>query len=225
MITHDELREEMIAQMDAGLLRPKDVQDALHLPSARVSEMRGRRRRIQQHEMPILAELLGLVEGARNQIGKIARTVQVKHLGNVAQGLWMDQSYYHDDDVEYVPFDMRPGDAVNADELFAVTPIGKSMNLRFPEGMQLICRRIPFTDNVLRSGEYVIVERRNHDLTEMTCKRMEIDGDGVFWLHSESDQPEFKEPWLIGKPDHEDHSDIEISVIGKVIRGVIDYEN
>jgi len=109
-------------------------------------------------------------------------------------------------------------------DLFSVTPRGKSMNQRFRDpGIRLICHRIPFTDAVYQSGDLVIVERQAHDLCELTCKRVEIDGDGVFWLHSESDDAEFAEPWRIGKPDNGSHHDAEIRVIAKVLRGVIDY--
>ena len=59
---------------------------------------------------------------------------------------------------------------------------------------------------------------------EITVKRLEIDDEGVFWLHSESDDDKYQEPWRIGKPDENHHDDIEIRVLGKVIRAVMDYE-
>lgn len=50
MLTHDEILDELISQLDAGKLRPKQVADVLGLPSSRVAEMRKRTRRIQQRQ-------------------------------------------------------------------------------------------------------------------------------------------------------------------------------
>lgn len=98
------------------------------------------------------------------------------------------------------------------------------MNLRFKPGTLLICRRIPFGSGQYRSGSLVIAERTAHDLREMTCKVLRIDEDGVYWLHSESDQPQFQEPWRVGRPDEDHHVDHEIAVIAKVVREVIDHD-
>lgn len=223
MVSHDEILAELIRQLDAKTIRVKDVAAKLVIAPTRVTEMRHGRRRIQPQEMQALARLLGLEgkEGALAQ-SKIARTIQIKHLGKVAQGVWLEQSFAEPDGFETVSYDMRPGDPGPAD-LFAVTPEGLSMNQVFPPGIQLICRRVPFGFGELRSGDLVVVERTNHDLREMTCKRLYIDTDGVYWLRSESDQPQFQDPWKVGKPDQDMHVDTEITVIGKVMRGVIDY--
>ena len=98
------------------------------------------------------------------------------------------------------------------------------MNLVFPPGIRLICRRVPYGLQELRAGDLVVVERTSHELRELTCKRLVIDEDGVYWLKAESDHPQFQNPWRIGKPDEDHHADVEVTVIGKVIRGVIDYE-
>lgn len=60
MLGHHEIREEMIRQLDAEKIRPKDVADRLKIPSARVAEMRRRDRRVQHDELKPLSELLGL---------------------------------------------------------------------------------------------------------------------------------------------------------------------
>jgi phage repressor protein C with HTH and peptisase S24 domain len=62
MLSHHEIREEMIRQLDAEIIRPKEVADALGIPSSRVAEMRNRTRRVQHGEMESLARLLGMAE-------------------------------------------------------------------------------------------------------------------------------------------------------------------
>lgn len=223
MITHDELLAELVRQLDDGRLRPKTVADALGLPSSRVAEMRRRARRIQQREMPIVAALLGLTGDTISGETRIARTVKIPHLGRVAQGIWLEETSFDPEHRQFVDYDMAPGDP-SADHLFSVTPEGKSMNLAFPAGMKLICRRVPFGNGTFRSGDFVIVERTAHDLREMTCKQVEVDESGTYWLRSLSDQPQFQEPWRIGAPDSNHHDDMEIRIIGKVIRGVLDFE-
>ena len=63
-------------------------------------------------------------------------------------------------------------------------------------------------------------ERTAHDLRELTCKRIEIDQEGNYWLHSESDDPRFAEPWFIGRPDNGHFTDMEVVIEGRVIRAV-----
>ena len=153
----------------------------------------------------------------------IDREKVVPHLGEVAQGIWLERSFAGPERAEYVPYDRRAGDPA-AIVLFSVTPKGKSMNLRFRDpGVRLICHRTPFAVMAYQSGDLVIVERQAHDLCEMTCKRVDIDGEGVFWLRSESDDPAFSEPWRIGAAGDGSDQDVNIQIIAKVLRGEIDY--
>ena len=98
------------------------------------------------------------------------------------------------------------------------------MNLRFLPGTQLICRKVPFGSGKYRSGDYVIAQRTNHELVELTVKRLEVDSHGIYWLHSESTDDRYKEPWKIGRPDEGHHDDTETSILAKVIRAVQDFE-
>lgn len=220
MLGHDEILAELVRQLDARMIKAKDVAIKLAIAPARVTEMRKGERRLQPREMPIVAAMLGMSE--QPQALKAVRSVQIPHLGKVAQGVWLEQSYADPENQEYVAYDMEPGDP-GPDQLFSVTPEGLSMNLIFPPGIKLICRRVPFGFGQFKSGDLVIVERMAHDLCEMTCKQVVIDDDGIFWLRSRSDQPQFQEPIRIGKPNNGHHLDTEIRIIGKVIRGVIDY--
>lgn len=225
VLTHEEIRSELIRQIDAGKVKQVDVARKLAIAPARVAEMRKLERRVQQDEMPVLATLLGLSDERPKKERPVEETARIPHWGKVAQGLWLEQSFHSPDpdDLEFVPYDRVRGDP-EATDLFAVTPEGTSMKDRFPLGTNLICRRIPFGTGSIAPGDYVIVEREAHDLREMTCKRVEMDDDGVYWLHSETDDDRFKEPWRIGRPNNGLFTDNEVRVIGKVIRAVQDYE-
>ena len=224
MLSHDQIRDELIRQIEARAVKQADIAAALCVAPARITEIKSGTRRIQPHEMSILAERLGMTETNGLSPARIQSTYAIPHLGKVAQGVWLEQSYADPDRPEFVDYDRAPGDP-GPEMLFAVTPEGLSMNRLFPPGLKLICRRVPFGVSQVKSGDLVIVEREAHDLREMTCKRFSVDEDGVNWLKSESDQPQFQEPWRIGGPDDGHYVDGEIRIIGKVIRGVLDFSN
>lgn len=222
MLTADDIREELIRQLDSKKVSGVQVARALSIATARVTEMKKRDRQVQQKEMQPLAALLGMVDAAP-RVTEVQSVTPVQNWGKVAQGVWLEQSEIDPDDVTFVAYDRLPGDTAPL-ELFAVTPEGSSMNQLFMPGTQLICRKIGGTDEWMLDGNLVIAERTNHDLREMTCKRVRRDGQGRFWLHSESDDPRFAEPWLVGKRGDGEHTDIEVRVIGKVIRAVQNFE-
>lgn len=93
------------------------------------------------------------------------------------------------------------------------------MELAFQPGSYLECISTQGSGIQPRPGDLVIVERVAHDLTEMTCKRLDV-LDGEWILRCESTQPEFQEVIRIGKPDVEHYGDDEIRVIGIVVRSV-----
>ncbi len=222
MLSAVEIREELIRQLDAKTVTGAGVAKALNIAPARVTEMRKRERRVQQEEMQPLALLLGMVE-REPTLTQVQSVTPVQNWGKVAQGVWLEQTEIDPDDVTFVAYDRLPGDTAPV-ELFAVTPEGASMNQAFMPGVQLICRRIGGTDEWLLDGDYVIAERSNHDLRELTCKRVRKDDRGRFWLHSESSDDRFAQPWLIGGNGDGEHTDIEVRVIGKVIRAVQNFE-
>jgi len=222
MLTADQIRDELICQLDAGLIKGADVARALCIAPARITEMRNEKRRVQQSEMAPLAELLGMTEKGASET-KIESVYKIANLGKVAQGVWLEEDSIEPDEQQTVFYDRMRGDPPPVD-LFAVTPEGSSMNQCFLPGTQLICRRVPFGSSDYKPGDYVIAERKAHDLVEMTVKRLEIDNDGNYSLHAESDDERYKQPWPIGKPDRDQHDDQEIRIIAKVIRAVRDFE-
>lgn len=224
MLSHDEIREEMIRQIDEKIVKGRDVAAVLNIAPARITEIKNGARRIQPNEMPVLARYLGMIDGPPKAPRRIESTHQIPHLGKVAQGVWLEQSFADPDQQEFVDYDREPGDP-GIDALFAVTPEGQSMAKIFPPGMKLICRRVPFGWVQVKSRDLVIVERHAHELREMTCKRLIVDDQGVYWLESESFDPAFLEPWRVGRPSEEHYDDGEIRIIGKVIRGVLNFSN
>lgn len=223
MLTHDQIREELIRQLETGAVAASTVARHLNIAPARVTEMRKRLRKVQQAEMPKLAVLLGLSDDAP-ALRQVEDVAMIPDWGRVAQGVWLEQSEPDPDGQRAVAYDRMRGDPSPTD-LFAVTLEGTSMNQAFTHpDTQLICRRTNFGTGQFRSGDYVIVQRTAHDLHELTCKRVDIDDDGVFWLCPESDDPRFQEPWRIGKPDTNHHHDNEVVIIGRVIRAVRDFE-
>ncbi len=223
MLTHDQIRDELIRQAAAGDIVQSDVAKKLGIAPARVSEMIKGTRKVQPKEMPALAELLGMIPPQPQNGRAVTSTAKIKNLGKVAQGVWLEQTM-EPDPHDYVPYDRMAGDP-GTEDLFAVTPEGLSMNLEFTPGAMLICRRVPYGFQSIKSGDFVVVERANHELREMTCKQLVLDDEGVAWLHSKSDQPQFQQPIRVGRPDDDLHVDNEIHVIGKVIRAVKSYED
>jgi phage repressor protein C with HTH and peptisase S24 domain len=223
MLTAQEIREELIRQIEGGKRKPVEVARHLGIAPARVREMQLRTRRVQQDEMQPLAQFLGMT-AVGEAPPAVRATDYIPNLGKVAQGVWLEQTDWETGaETDFVPYDRLDGDPPPTD-LFAVTPDGNSMNRVFMPGMKLICRRVPFGLTHVRSGDYVIVARTAHNLHELTCKRLHIDDEGVYWLNAESDDPRFQEPWRIGRPTDDHFTDDEVQLIGKVVRAVLDFE-
>lgn len=106
-------------------------------------------------------------------------------------------------------------------ERFGLRMEGLSMNRTIVPGSDLECIRVFSSGIEPRPGDLVIVQRSAHDLTEMTCKRLDDDG-GEWVLRCESTEPEFQEPIRIGRPDAEGFVDDEIRVIGIVMSAKAD---
>jgi phage repressor protein C with HTH and peptisase S24 domain len=177
MLGHHEIREELIRQLDAGEIRPKDVTAALGIPSSRVAEMRKRTRRIQPDELERMAGLLKMRDQPqpRDQAfgqGKMSGTAQprpgpVLASGDVVQvqkldlSLSMGPGTLIDDWVESEPvsFDLaflRLVTRSPSDRLKLVTGIGDSM---YP---------------TLNWGDAILI-----DTTDRALARQ----DGIYWIN------------------------------------------
>lgn len=104
---------------------------------------------------------------------------------------------------------------------FGVRMEGLSMNRTIPPGADLECLWVKFSVTEPKPGDLVIAERHRHDLTEMTCKRLALDGDELV-LQSESFEPEFQEAIRVGSPDPDAVTDDEVRIIGIVLSAKLD---
>jgi transcriptional regulator with XRE-family HTH domain len=111
-------------------------------------------------------------------------TGSIPLVGVVSAGQWGEALTLEIDEQEFVPVPVR--DAENA---FAVRVEGRSMDLRYPPGTLLICKRFEDLGRGPQCGERVIVQRRAGSLWEATCKKLVEDDDGVPWLVPESSDP------------------------------------
>lgn len=223
MLTHDQILAEMQRQISNKTIKQVEIATGLGIPDSRVAEMRKGIRRIQPQEMPVLAALLGMTEQDRVTASSLRGVTHIPILGKVAAGVWLEQSLTTPDNDDYIAYDSLAGDADTAG-LFAVVTEGDSMNLAFPANAVLICRHIRDGFATIRDGDYVIVERENHDLREMTCKRIQIGSNGDFLLVSESSNPKYAEPLRIERSNDDNYTDTGVNIVGKLARIVVDYE-
>ena len=221
MFSHEQILAEMIRQFDAGLISFADIARHLSIAPARVTEMKNGTRRLQAAEMPKLAAILGMAS-PRCTLASVQRGSTIPIWRKVAAGVWMEQTYVEGENQDRVEYDRLEGDG-QPEDLFAVRPEGPSMNLTIPPSMILICRRVEFGMTDIRENQLVIVERENHNLREMTCKRLKFAPNGDFLLCNESDRPEYAEPFLIPKSHEDAYVDTGIKIIGVVVRGVVDF--
>lgn len=144
--------------------------------------------------------------------------VLLQVIGVVEAGVWREQSDWPEDERYWIEVGPSPVPG----ERFALRMQGHSMDRTIPPGSDLECLRVPFGSTLHKPGHLVIVERTAHDLTELTCKRLAVEGD-QWVLRCESTKPEFQDDIPIGKPDENSHNDIEIRVIGIVLKSHQDH--
>jgi SOS-response transcriptional repressor LexA len=135
--------------------------------------------------------------------------------GSVAAGVWREHSDWPPEDRYQLVVGPSP---IRGGERFALRMDGYSMDKTIPPGSDLECLRVAFGEVEPEPGDLVIVERHAHDLTEMTCKRLDRDGD-EWMLRCESTKPEFRDEVIrLGKARRRHHIDTEIRVVGIVIK-------
>lgn len=133
---------------------------------------------------------------------------------SVAAGVWREHADWPAED--RYPLEVGPAPFKDA-ERFAMRMDGYSMDLTIPPGSDLECLRVAFGVVDPVPGDLVIVERHNHDLVEMTCKRLDRDGD-EWILRMESSKPEFQDIIRLGRPSRDLFTDQETRVVGIVIK-------
>ena len=134
--------------------------------------------------------------------------------GSVAAGVWRESIEWPRDEWYQIEVGPPPRRGI---ERFALRMDGFSMDKTIPPGSNLEALRVAFGELSPQDGDLVIVERRRHDLVEMTCKRLRQNGE-TWELHCESTRPEFQSMVLtIGSPDNEAITDDETRVVGIVV--------
>lgn len=138
-------------------------------------------------------------------------------LGSVEAGVWREQSEWPSD--QRYTIEVGPSRFPGV-ERFGLRVEGFSMDRVFPPGTELECYRVSFQPGALRpqSGDLVIVQRTMGDLHETTCKWLETDDSGGYWLRPDSTKPDFQERIFLGRPDIDHVGDGEAEVIGIVDR-------
>lgn len=138
--------------------------------------------------------------------------------GQVEAGAWRAQSEWPASERYSVHFGRS---RYPSDQRFGLRMEGLSMNRTILPGSDLECLWVKFSPVPPKPGDLVIVERHMHDLVELTCKRLAMDGDD-FVLLCESYEAEFQAPIMIGRPDGDMFTDEEIRVVGIVLSAKLD---
>lgn len=123
MVTHDEIRAELLARLADRRVTGAAIAKLLGIPAPRVAEIKNGKRRIQQDEMPILAEFFGMgsIEPEESE-----NLVWVPVIGIAAAGSWREA-------IEVPAFLVPQIRSPNCNKAFAVQVDGDSMNLLLPE--------------------------------------------------------------------------------------------
>lgn len=138
--------------------------------------------------------------------------------GAVVAGIWKEQA----DWPLAEQYDVRFGPSeYSKEKRFAVNMVGLSMNKTIPPGSDLECLWVKYSPIPPAPGDLVIVERRNHNLVEMSCKRLAF-ANGNYLLACESTEPEFQTPINIGPLGPDSFSGDEVRIVGIVLSAKLD---
>lgn len=205
---------DLIEWIECGLRRPgksrAGLAAALGLPTPRVTEILGGRRRVQLEELPRIAEYLGI---SLMQLSTIAEMLVgsygfVPVRGAVAAGVWREPALF-DEITEHYRMTIDP--KWPSDAVFMVRVTGQSINRRAAAGDLALCLSCSAAPREIADGDWLVVERRRDQLVERTIKRAKQTPAGVeLWPHS--DDPRYQVPIRFG-----DHPGEEVSVVAFVL--------
>ncbi len=219
----DRRREALLRFVDALALKPAPWARAAGVsPSALYNFLHKRSDSLSQPTLEALAR------AAARPVSELTGEVPVRLsgpvqavtvVGTVEAGNWVEALEWPPEDQFRITVPRPRG----PDGVFGLLVNGPSLNLRYPEGTILVCMPLAQLQRELRSGDRVIVERRNRDgLVEATVKELAFDADGRAWLWPRSDHPEHQQPLLIPWPPdvelHASESDVEeVNVTATVV--------
>lgn len=175
--------------------RNRGLAKHLGVPDSRISEIINGRREVQTDEIEGVAEFLDwtLEElmramGASNGRGSSGVALLIK--GTVQAGLWMREAHLPPEDWKPsglpVPPEYRDSDP------FVLKVVGSSMDEVYPDGTLIVCVSTLRMGRELRSGDRVVVQRKNRNGEfEITVKQYAVEGARK-WLVARSTKPEFR---------------------------------
>jgi SOS-response transcriptional repressor LexA len=124
MVTHDEIIAELVRQLDAKKVTGRGIASLLKIAPARVTEMRKGERRVQPHEMSVLAQFFGMGE---IDTGPDTNVIWVPVIGIAAAGCWKEA-------IELPSFLVPRIRKAGCNQAFAVQIDGDSMDKLLPDG-------------------------------------------------------------------------------------------
>jgi SOS-response transcriptional repressor LexA len=161
-----------------------------------------------------ISQMIPAAASAMHRVGGAQSYEMLEVVGAVAAGVWREQTEWSQDDRYSIEVGPNP---FPGSERLALKMEGLSMDKVIPPGSDLECLRVAYGYVEPQPGDIVIVQRDKHDLHELTCKRLDHDGQNYI-LRAESTRAEFQEPIVIGRPDENSISDDGIAIIAIVLR-------
>jgi len=147
-----------------------------------------------------LASMLGvtveyLMGREKRKSGLMAspRSVPLRVVGELQAGVWREAVELPPEDQETIPFFVPP--EYRSYTMAAYVIRGNSMNMLYPSGSYVAVASTIANGITPRSGQKVLVSRRNRDgLYEATIKEYVVDDHGTEWLWPRSTSPEHQAP-------------------------------
>ena len=161
-----------------------------------------------------ISQMIPAATTIMHRVGGAQAFETLEVVGAVAAGVWREETTWSAEDRYSIELGPNP---FPGSERFALRMEGYSMDKIIPPGSDLECLRVAYGYVEPQPGDIVIVQRDRHDLHELTCKRLDHDGQN-FVLRAESTRPEFQEPIIIGRPDEEHVGDNGITILAIVLR-------
>lgn len=132
-------------------------------------------------------------------------------VGDVEAGVWRETVAREAHDIdEYLAMDVQGYEQAN---LKAMRVAGPSMNRVYQPGRFVVVAHP--SEAGLRPGDFVVVERRRGNFTEITLKEFVQEEDGRIALWPRSTHPDFQEPYYLKAADESDQDGL--SIIGVVV--------
>lgn len=161
-----------------------------------------------------ISQMIPAAASVMHRVGGAQSYEMLEVVGAVAAGVWREQTEWSQEDRYSIEVGPNP---FPGSERLALKMEGLSMDKVIPPGSDLECLRVAYGYVEPQPGDIVIVQRDKHDLHELTCKRLDHDGQNYI-LRAESTRAEFQEPIVIGRPDANSISDDGITIIAIVLR-------